>query len=115
MTPEGKVKDQIKKLLALYNIMPAKDAGNPEIERNAVGWYYMPAATHFGVKGIPDFIGHYRGHFWAIEAKAPGKVPTGFQHLQINAVASTGGAVFVVDGHESLIRFVGWLRRRQNE
>ena len=109
MTPEGKVKGQIKKILDAYHIMPAKDAGNPEAEEKAEGWYYMPSATQFGVKGIADFIGHYRGHFWAIEAKAPGKKPTGFQSLQINAVDRSGGAVFVIDGVESLYVFERWV------
>lgn len=112
MTPEGKVKDKVKKLLDQYDIMPAKDAGSPEVEEKAVGWYYMPSTNQFGVKGIPDFTGHYKGWYWSIETKAPGKEPTGFQALQIKAIKASGGAVFVVDGPESLSVFERWLRSK---
>ena len=104
-TTKGKVKNEIKKLLAEHKIYPAKDAG--AFPKDAQGWYCMPS------KGIPDFIGHYKGRFWAIEAKAKGKKPTGFQHLQIMAIRLSGGAVFVVDGSESLHQFEVWLRGRE--
>lgn len=115
-TPEGLVKDKINKLLAKYKIYPAKDAGTgPDkgLPEGAEGWYYMASANGYGVKGIPDYVGHYRGCFWAIEAKAPGKKPTGFQALQIKAIASSGGAVFVVDGEASLSEFEQWLIGRK--
>ena len=105
-TPEGKVKDLIKKLLHNYKIYPAKDAG--AFPEDACGWYYMPV-QHFSVKGIPDFLGHFHRVFWAIEAKAPGKEPTGFQKLQLNAIGKSGGVRFVVDGQESLGVFEDWL------
>ena len=109
-TPEGKVKNMVKDLLADYDIQPAAKAGTFLV---AAGWYYMPVqGASFGVKGIPDFIGQYRGMFWAIETKAPKKKPTGFQQLQINTIRCSGGAVFVVDGEESLTKFEGWLLGR---
>lgn len=105
-TPEGLVKDKVKKLLAAYGIFPASKAGAfPEL---ACGWYYMPTQAGLGVKGIPDFMGHYQGKFFSIEAKAPGKVPTGFQSLQIEAIRTSGGAVFVIDGDTS--EFETWLK-----
>jgi penicillin-binding protein-related factor A (putative recombinase) len=64
------------------------------------------------VRGIPDFIGHYRGKFFAVEAKAPGKKPTGFQALQIAAIKASGGAVFVVSDRESLGVLQDWLLER---
>lgn len=106
-TPEGKVKDQVKALLAEYKIYPASKAG--AVPTDVQGWYYMPSATQFGVKGIPDFLGHYKGVFWGVETKAPGKKPTGFQALQIGAIDVSGGAVFVVDGVESLEIFKKWI------
>ncbi len=55
-TPEGKVKDGIKKFLK------ARGA-----------WYFMPVSNGMGQVGIPDIICCYKGVFVAIEAKAPGK------------------------------------------
>jgi len=107
VTPEGKIKALVKALLAKYDIRPAKDAGTFS---EAAGWYFMPGGTGYGTKGIPDILGHYRCRFWAIETKAPGKEPTGFQALQIAAIRCSGGAVFVVDGEESLEKFEEWVK-----
>ena len=109
ITPEGKIKAAIDALLMKYKIYSAAKAG--AFPANAMGWVFKPVqGSAFGVSGIPDFIGHYRGRFWAIEAKAPGKKPTGFQALQIAAIRCSGGAVFVIDGEESLKEFETWLR-----
>jgi hypothetical protein len=47
--------------------------------------------------------------FFAIEAKAPKKKPTGFQALQIDAIRQGGGRVFVIDGPQGLKEFESWL------
>ena len=99
VTPEGKVKKLVVDLLAEFNIVNAKDAGR-ELKSN--GWYFCPGQNGFGVKGIPDFVGHYLGRFFAVETKAPGKIPTGFQELQIAEILRSGGIVFVVDGPEGV-------------
>ena len=99
MTPEGKVKKLVAALLAEFNIVNAKDAGR-ELKSN--GWYFCPGQNGYGVKGIPDFVGHYLGRFFAVETKAPDKIPTGFQELQIAEILRSGGAVFVVDGPEGV-------------
>jgi hypothetical protein len=70
----------------------------------------MASSNGMGVKGIPDFLGHFKGLLFGIEAKAPREDPTGFQLLQIKAIASSGGAVFVVDGADSLGLFEEWLK-----
>ena len=99
VTPEGKVKKLIAALLAEFNIVNAKDAGR---ELQSDGWYFCPGQNGYGVKGIPDFVGHYLGRFFAVETKAPDKIPTGFQELQIAEILRSGGAVFVVDGPEGV-------------
>ena len=99
VTPEGKVKKLVVDLLAEFNIVNAKDAGR---ELQSDGWYFCPGQNGFGVKGIPDFVGHYLGRFFAVETKAPGKIPTGFQELQIAEILRSGGIVFVVDGPEGV-------------
>lgn len=106
--PESKVKSAIKDLLARYDIRPAKDAGTFE---TAAGWYFLAASPGYGTKGIPDFIGHYNGIFFGIEAKAPGKQPSGFQLLQLGAIECSGGKVFVVDGEGGLAEVEKWLKR----
>jgi hypothetical protein len=108
-TPEGKVKDDLKRLLESYGIFPASKAGNFQ-EPLCFGWYYMPVGSNFTpVKGIPDFIGNYKGMFWAVETKAPGKKPTGFQKLQIEAINMSGSPCFVIDG--DFTEFEAWLER----
>lgn len=85
MTPEGKVKDKVKKLL--------KDAG---------AYYHMPVQNGMGAPTL-DFIGCHYGNFFAIETKAPGKKPTGRQELTIAEMRKARGTVFVVDGTEETV------------
>jgi hypothetical protein len=82
MTPEGRVKFEIKKVLDDLGI-----------------WYFMPAANGFGKVGIPDFVCCWNGDFLAIEAKAPGRMDslTCNQVRRIEEIRGAGGMVFVVD------------------
>jgi hypothetical protein len=107
-TPEGQVKDRVKELLAEFKIIPAKSVGKKHMPK-FFGWYFMPVKNMLGVAGVPDVIGHYRGHFFSIETKAPGKKPTGLQALQIELIRNSGGKVFVVDGEISLRKVQTWL------
>ena len=86
-TPEGKIKTKIKKLLKTY-----EDQGI---------YYEMPVPSGYGKSGL-DFYGCFRGHFFAIEAKAPGKKPTKLQEDTIARIREAGGAVFVIDGDYGL-------------
>jgi len=103
-TAEGRTKRLVKELLLSYDIQPASKAGS---FKTAAGWVFMPVP--WGVRGIPDFIGHFHGRFFGIETKAPGKKPTGFQLLQIEALRCSGVEVFVVDGEASLNEVRIWL------
>jgi len=107
MTPEGKTKKLIYELLAKYDIQSSTKAGT---FTKAAGWWYPAVQGMMSVRGVPDIVGTFNGKFFAIEAKAPGKKPTGLQALQIAAIAASGGAVFVVDGEESLKGFETWLK-----
>jgi Holliday junction resolvase len=80
-TPEKKVKNDIKKLL---NSLP-----------NC--WYFMPASNGFGRAGIPDFVGHINGMFFAIEAKAKGGKPTALQIQEMISISTAKGAVWLID------------------
>jgi hypothetical protein len=78
MTPEGKIKEQIKKLLKEYGV-----------------YWFMPVQNGMGKPGL-DFFCCANGHFLAIEAKAPGKEPTDRQWITMSEVVKAHGhAVFV--------------------
>lgn len=87
-TPEGKVKDAVKKLLKQLGI-----------------WYCMPMGTGFGTSGVPDFICCPAGRFLAIETKAPGKRAntTAMQDEQIAGIHKSGGSAIVIDDVAQLV------------
>lgn len=87
MTPEGRVKEAVKKWLKAKGI-----------------WYYMPVQGGFGVVGIPDFICCWDGLFLAIETKAPGKRSntTANQDAKISAINAAGGTALVIDDVQQL-------------
>lgn len=93
MTPEGKVKAKITKLLKSYA---------PEL------WYFMPVPGGFGVRTV-DYIGCYKGLLFVIEAKRPGKDATDLQKLTMKTVRDAGGAAFMVNDDETLNAFKQWL------
>jgi hypothetical protein len=82
MTPEGRVKAQVRKLLQELGI-----------------WYYQPVQNGMGRVGIPDFICCWRGNFIAIETKAPGKWKdlTANQRRVIDEIVANDGFALVVD------------------
>jgi hypothetical protein len=87
MTPEGKVKKDVRDFLR------SKDV-----------WFYQPVQNGMGQVGIPDFVCCYRGMFVAIETKAPGKTNavTPNQQRVIDAIKAHGGLAVVVDSLDSL-------------
>ena len=92
MTPEGKVKEQVKKLL--------KEAGV---------YYHMPVQNGMGAPTL-DIVGCHQGNFFAVETKAPGKKPTPRQEQTIADMRRARAAVFVVDGSDrSLAELRAWL------
>lgn len=79
MTPEAKVKAEIRKVL---DAVPGL-------------WYFMPAASIYGRRGVPDFIGLHQGRFFAIEAKSDVGKTTRLQDREIERIAAAGGVVGV--------------------
>lgn len=93
-TPEGKVKQKVSSIL-----------------KNVPGLFYdMPVPGGYGGSTL-DYVGCYRGRFFAIETKKPGGKPTPRQEHIIARMSEAGGAVFVIDGvsDDSLSEFVNWL------
>lgn len=80
MTPEGKVKAKVKKVLL------------------EVGAYYaMPMGTGYGNAGVPDFLVCFVGRFVGIECKANGGKPTALQLKNLADIESAGGLAFIID------------------
>jgi hypothetical protein len=82
MTPEGKVKADVKDVLKEYG-----------------AWYYMPVQNGMGQTGIPDFVVCLRGQFFGIECKAPGKMgnATANQKRVLEEIRKANGIAFVCD------------------
>ena len=80
MTPEGKVKAKVKKILA------------------EMGAYYaMPQGTGFASSGVPDFLVCKGGLFYGIECKANGNKPTALQNKHLEDIQKAGGVALIVD------------------
>jgi hypothetical protein len=92
MTPEGIVKAKVKVILKIHG-----------------AYYHMPVMNGMGAPTL-DFIGCHMGFFFAIETKAPGKLPTPRQLMTIDTMAKTGAKIFVIDGPKGLEELGNWLR-----
>jgi len=80
MTPEGKVKAKVKKVL---------------LEMGA--YYATPVGTGYGNAGVPDFLVCVRGRFIGIECKANGGKPTALQLKNLADIETAGGLAFIID------------------
>jgi hypothetical protein len=56
----------------------------------AGAWYFMPVPTGMQAATL-DFIGCYKGRFFAIETKRPGGVPTERQKMVTQCIKDAGG------------------------
>lgn len=90
MTPEGRVKAQVRAWLKAHNI-----------------WYFQPVSNGMGQVGIPDFICCWNGRFLALETKAPGKLAntTPNQRRVIKEIQDHAGFALVVDDVAQLEEF----------
>lgn len=90
MTPEGRVKLEVKRLL-----------------KTADAYWHCPVQNGMGSPALDFMHVTCKGKSCAIETKAPGKEPTPRQWLTINAIRAAGGTVLVIDGnYEELAK---WL------
>lgn len=92
-TPEGRVKDRVKVLL--------KEHG---------AYFHMPVQNGMGSPTL-DFVGCFRGWFFAIETKAGDKQPTARQELTAKEMREAGAAVFLVNDVSGLDELEAWLER----
>lgn len=82
MTPEGKVKEALKKAL--------KACG---------AYYHFPVQNGMGAPSL-DCIVCYKGVYCAIETKASGKKPTARQTVTMEAIRAAGGTALYIDSVE---------------
>ncbi|NDB59188.1 VRR-NUC domain-containing protein [bacterium] len=80
MTPEGKVKKQVKKIL--------DDIG---------AYHFSPMTAGFGRSGVPDIIACVKGKFIGIECKAGKNEPTLLQKHNMKLINQSGGLSIVVN------------------
>ena len=90
-TPEGKVKDKVKKLLKKYGI-----------------YYCMPMGTVWGKAGVPDIIACVYGKFVGIETKAGKGACTKLQKVEQQRICDSWGITFVVN-ENSMEQLEEWL------
>jgi Holliday junction resolvase len=80
MTPEAKVK---KKVVAQLKEMGA--------------YYFYPVTGGYGVSGVPDIVGCYRGMFFGIECKAGSNKPTPLQDKNLTDIKKQRGIAVVIN------------------
>ena len=91
-TPEGKVKDKIKKILKAHNI-----------------YFAMPMGTGYGNAGVPDFLCCMNGKFLAVEAKANGGQVTKLQEKNLHDIEASGGMAWAVN-ETNIHLFEVWVK-----
>lgn len=92
-TPEGTVKDKVKKVLDRYK---------PDL------FYEMPVVSMYGRRSI-DFICCYDGRYFIIETKRRGERPTPDQDERIRNVQNAHGTALVIDD-DTVHVLEMWLR-----
>lgn len=93
MTPEGKIKAKVDKLLHRHKV-----------------WFYSPQAGPYGRAGIPDRVAIVRGQFVGIEVKADStKKPTQLQRHCMAQIEAAGGICFLVYDDQTLKVLEGFI------
>lgn len=79
MTPEAKVKQEIKAYLKTVEWC----------------WYFMPVPMGYGIRGLPDFIICHKGRFIGIETKSSTGPRKAWQDGVGQLIRAAGGLYFV--------------------
>ena len=90
MTPEGRVKHGIKKVIKRYG---------KQI------WSFWPVQTGFGRRTVDAHL-CIKGRFVAIEVKAPGEYPTDAQQRELTDVSTAGGLAVHFDSAFAFQQFL---------
>lgn len=98
MTPEGKVKAAVKRLL----------------EEKGV-YYFMPVSNGMGRHGIPDVICCANGYFMGIECKAGKGKTTALQERELERIRYAGGEALVVTDDETTMDTLRCILQKLSE
>jgi hypothetical protein len=98
VTPEGRVKDAVKKALVAQGVHPFTDfLGGRVTAKDMRGFFYMPVAGPHSVLGIHDFVGCWDGYFFTLETKALDNPIDATHHQQMfKLAADASGALSYV-------------------
>ena len=92
MTPEGRIKERVKRLFKEFADL----------------YYHMPVQNGMGAPTL-DFICCYRGRYFAVETKAGRGQLTDRQRVTAAAIETAGGVVFKVSNEAELRALELWL------
>ena len=94
MTPEAKVKKQIRQII--------EECG---------AYYAMPIGTGYGQSGVPDFLICHKGRFIAVEAKAGKGKTTLLQEAHLERIQTAGGTTMIINetNLQQLREQLAWL------
>lgn len=73
-------------------------------------WFFSPLMGGFGDAGVPDRVGVYDGHFFAVEVKRPNKKPTPLQERRMNAIEIHGGKTFWGTADKVIPEMEAWVK-----
>ena len=100
MTPEAKVKKQVKAILDGLDV-----------------YHFSPMQNGMGRAGIPDIIACHGGRFIGIECKAGDNKPTALQERELNRILNAGGEAYVIyeENIEQLREELIWMQKRSKD
>lgn len=85
ITPEGKVKKQVRAILDYFG-----------------AYYFFPATGGYGRSGVPDIVACYNGRFIGIEVKAGNNIPTALQQRELRLIRERGKGYSLVLSEKNL-------------
>jgi hypothetical protein len=95
LTPEGRVKEKVKRLLEKYG-----------------AYYFMPVQNGMG-KASLDFLVCHQGRFAAIETKAGTKGMTPRQEVTTEEMRAAKAAVFLINERDGWVELAYWLEENE--
>ncbi len=97
MTPEAKVKKQVKAILA-------------DLE----AYYVMPMTGGYGKSGAPDFLICWNGLFFGVECKAGDNTATPLQLRNLHDIRKAGGSAIVIN-EGNVDKLGAWMAKHADE
>ena len=74
-------------------------------------WHFKTHGSIYGILGLPDIIGVYKGRFFGVELKRPGEKPRKIQGVVMKAIARAGGVVGVATSKDEMREIIEGMER----